>query len=331
MTCLYCHNTVDDDCQFCAECGHTISVESKLTSASHFWKNFQNEEKIDRANYVMYIQDYITKAHNQYRFKVLMPFIVTVIALIVFFVPLGSQMSIAGSIRTALENGIDFPVTERQNPEQKTTERQDLPSKIPMSVDEKLQYFINNCGSYFFTRSDIEDFNKEMSMLARNSIYAQAGRSFSDNEALNIYFSQYNWYNPIINPSDFHDSMMNRFEVVNLYLVLDYEMEMGFRKIRDVDRRFKNFILSCGNEVFDLDYLQEFDSDMTLIARSAIYAKSGQAFDSEYLAAFFSQFDWYVPVISERNFREESLNSYQRRNLDIVFTYERENGFYGTN
>lgn len=349
MKCLYCHNTMEDGYQFCAECGYALSVESKLTYTSPFWKNFQNNEKIERANYAMYVQNYITKAHNQYRLRVLVPFVAAIIASIMIFVPIpfGNQMSIADNIRNALENGILFQTigqqennhqesewqesewegSEWQESEWEETEQQKSPSKSFMSIDEKLQYFINNCGNCFFTRSDIDGFDKEMSMFARNSVYAQAGMDFSNFEKLYIYFTQYDWYNPTISPSNFRDSMMNRFEVVNLYVVLDYEMEMGFRTIRDVDRRFKNFIISCDSEVFSLDDLQDFDADMTLIARSAIYAKSGQAFDSEYLDAFFNQFDWYAPEISERNFRDDLLNSCQRKNLDIISTYERQNGF----
>lgn len=59
------------------------------------------------------------------------------------------------------------------------------------------------------------------------------------------------------------------------------------------------------------------------IARNAIYAKSGRIFESSDLSSFFSQYSWYYPRVSAKNFKESMLNDAQKHNLNVVIKYEK--------
>lgn len=95
----------------------------------------------------------------------------------------------------------------------------------------KLEYFMENCDSMYFERSDIVGFTKEECYYARNACYAQGGRKFKNKE-LQAYFEQYYWYSPTYEPSYFDendDELMNKYEKANRKLISEYEKEMGYK------------------------------------------------------------------------------------------------------
>lgn len=59
-----------------------------------------------------------------------------------------------------------------------------------------------------------------------------------------------------------------------------------------------------------------------VIARNAIYAKSGRIFQSTELHNYFSTYSWYDPHISPEEFSDSIFNSAQRHNLEVVLEYE---------
>lgn len=93
---------------------------------------------------------------------------------------------------------------------------------------DPLEEFVNYCDAQYFTRSDIETFDADMSLIARNAVYAHSGRKFQ-NERWRTYFAQYDWYFPYIEGDDFSESMFNDYQTHNLRLILDYDKEMGYR------------------------------------------------------------------------------------------------------
>lgn len=199
------------------------------------------------------------------------------------------------------------------------------------TVEERLNYFITYCDSEYFPKSAFEGFNKEASGLARNAVFAHAGRSFSDNSELQSYFSQFSWYHPSGTPSSFRSSSMNRFETVNLYRILDYETEQGYRSSQYVEtyQRLLSFINNCDSRSFSRADLSGFDADMLVLARNAVYAKSGRRFNSEYLTAYYGECTtWYNPSIAPDDFNDATmLNAYQKQNRDLVIAYEQEQGY----
>lgn len=75
---------------------------------------------------------------------------------------------------------------------------------------------------------DLEGLTKEECRIARNEIYARYGRKFDD-EGLQSYFNEKDWYTGSVEASDFSDDYLNDFEKVNRDLIVEYETQMGYR------------------------------------------------------------------------------------------------------
>lgn len=76
--------------------------------------------------------------------------------------------------------------------------------------------------------SDVEDLTAEECRIARNEIYARHGRIFQD-EALQAYFEQFDWYEGFYTAEEFDESVLNEIEISNRDLIIEYETEMGYR------------------------------------------------------------------------------------------------------
>lgn len=92
----------------------------------------------------------------------------------------------------------------------------------------RFYWFIDDCDKTYFSRSDLEGFDKDMAMLARNAIYAHEGRNFT-NATVKEFFESCAWYFGYIEPDSFQDSMLNDFEKSNKELIVAYEKEMGYK------------------------------------------------------------------------------------------------------
>ena len=196
------------------------------------------------------------------------------------------------------------------------------------STGDAYQDFINGCSDWDFQIEDFYGFDKEKYLRAINSIYAHAGRIFGDrNKELREYYEQFDWYQPRIEGSDFHEAYLNGHEVTNLYRLLEYGIRAGYRSVSEEDKQLATFINLCSSSYFDSSDLSALDSDMTFLAWNAIYAKAGWKFESDYLRAYFSQFDWYQPVYSPEEFHEGLLNDCQKFNRVILHRFDTEKNF----
>ena len=92
----------------------------------------------------------------------------------------------------------------------------------PDTPHDALRYFIENCDSIVFEEADIQDFDKDMCRYARNGIFARSGRKFNSQD-LQEYYSQFDWYEPRIEPDKFRDDMLNRIQRTNLELIQKQE------------------------------------------------------------------------------------------------------------
>lgn len=99
---------------------------------------------------------------------------------------------------------------------------------IEEPAEEENQYVLPNSDSAYLSLSDLTGLTKEECRLARNELYARHGRKFDD-EGLQEYFNEKDWYQGYIEPSDFSDSVLNEFEMANRDLIVRYEEEMGYR------------------------------------------------------------------------------------------------------
>lgn len=78
---------------------------------------------------------------------------------------------------------------------------------------------------------DIEHLTRYELQLARFEIYARHGRSFND-PSVTDYFSQYSWYQSKYGPENFDENMLSEVEKKNADLILQYEIDMGYRNCR---------------------------------------------------------------------------------------------------
>ena len=97
----------------------------------------------------------------------------------------------------------------------------------PEAVSDPLMYWIENCDKMYLSEEDLDGFDKQMCVYARNAIFAKSGRMFNSTE-LQRYFAQFDWYHPTVSPNNFSQSMFNAYQNANLNLILEYERDHGF-------------------------------------------------------------------------------------------------------
>lgn len=96
------------------------------------------------------------------------------------------------------------------------------------AAEEDVQYILPESSSRYLSMEDLEGLTKEECRIARNEIYARYGRKFDD-EGLQSYFNEKEWYTGSVEASDFSDDYLNDFEKVNRDLIVEYETQMGYR------------------------------------------------------------------------------------------------------
>lgn len=89
-------------------------------------------------------------------------------------------------------------------------------------------YVLPDSSTRYLTKADLEGLTKDECRIARNEIYARYGRKFND-EALQAYFNAKSWYKPTMEADAFKEDMLNKYEVANRDLIVEYEKEKGFR------------------------------------------------------------------------------------------------------
>lgn len=66
------------------------------------------------------------------------------------------------------------------------------------------------------------------------------------------------------------------------------------------------------------ELLWNVDNNVLWIGRNEIYARHGRKFDSVYLQNYFESCSWYEGSIESVNFREDTLNEIEKRNLELI-------------
>lgn len=89
-------------------------------------------------------------------------------------------------------------------------------------------YILENSDSQYLSRYDLEGLSKNDCILARNELYARHGRKFNSKD-IQDYFDTCSWYQGVIEPDDFQESILNDIEIANRDLIISYEKEMGYR------------------------------------------------------------------------------------------------------
>lgn len=107
-------------------------------------------------------------------------------------------------------------------------EKTEKKSKKEKSKKNSDGYIIPGINTGYITDADLEGFSKTELRLARNEVYARHGRSFED-DTLRQYFNACNWYDPILDPDEFDESVFNEYEKENINTIVRYEIEHGYR------------------------------------------------------------------------------------------------------
>lgn len=90
------------------------------------------------------------------------------------------------------------------------------------------EYVLHDSNLRYLSKEELECLTEYELKIARNEIYARHGRIFADESLMN-YFSQFDWYEPTIDPDEFEESMLNEYEIANRDLIVQYEKEQGYR------------------------------------------------------------------------------------------------------
>ena len=95
--------------------------------------------------------------------------------------------------------------------------------------DESYWYYLLPQSHYaYISEDDLSYFNKNDCLLARNEIYARYGRKFKD-DTIQAYFNSMPWYIGTIEPEEFDEKMLNKYEIKNIETIIEYEIKMGYR------------------------------------------------------------------------------------------------------
>ena len=78
--------------------------------------------------------------------------------------------------------------------------------------------------SQYITDDDLYDLSESECKIARNEIYARHGRKFND-ASLQEYFDSKDWYEGTIEPEEFDESVLNKYEKKNVKTIAKYETE----------------------------------------------------------------------------------------------------------
>ena len=110
-------------------------------------------------------------------------------------------------------------VTEPSTTIQNTTEPESIDDG---SSDADDDYILPDSGTRKLTNSDLEGLDANELELARNEIYARAGRRFNT-DYIQDYFDDKWWYVGTIEPEDFTEDMLNDVEKYNVNFIRNYE------------------------------------------------------------------------------------------------------------
>ena len=90
------------------------------------------------------------------------------------------------------------------------------------SSDADDDYILPDSGTRKLTNSDLAGLDADELELARNEIYARAGRRFNT-DYIQDYFDDKWWYVGTIEPEDFTEDMLNDVEKYNVNFIRNYE------------------------------------------------------------------------------------------------------------
>lgn len=222
MKCKRCGKELAVSAKFCTNCGMEVvqdrdrilledeeNVKTELSDSS----NITSNENMKTSK----IENLKEKWNDKY----------TIVVIIGIMIIAAFGGFIFKNVRSQNEevNENDYTYNEVYNDEEET-EEDELEDEF--ESQETQEYILPDSSSSYLTKSDLMGLSAEECRLARNEIYARHGRMFED-ESLQKYFENFDWYYPTIQPDDFNESMLNDYEIFNRDLIVEYETEQGYR------------------------------------------------------------------------------------------------------
>ncbi len=95
----------------------------------------------------------------------------------------------------------------------------------PQWEEEESDYIIPDSDSRELTELDLRFLSADELRLARNEIYARHGRKFKSQE-LQDYFDSKPWYYGTIEPNEWSEKLLNKYETYNVNFIADYEKNL---------------------------------------------------------------------------------------------------------
>ena len=222
MKCKRCGKELAVSAKFCTNCGMEVvqdrdrilledeeNVKTELSDSS----NITSNENMKTSK----IENLKEKWNDKY----------TIVVIIGIMIIAAFGGFIFKNVRSQNEevNENDYTYNEVYNDEEET-EEDELEDEF--ESQETQEYILPDSSSSYLTKSDLMGLSAEECRLARNEIYARHGRMFED-ESLQKYFENFDWYYHTIQPDDFDESMLNDYEIFNRDLIVEYETEQGYR------------------------------------------------------------------------------------------------------
>ena len=216
MKCLKCGQEMPEGAKFCVRCGAPVAEPSQ---------DYRYEAPVQRRSRWKPIYTILIILAAVFVFVLMIGFASIIIVLTVKDKPLTVE-----SYVQQIEEYLESQEKEEEEPAIDIYEG----DEYVYEQDEPDRYYGDGyilpfSDSMYYSKSDLYGLSKWECKLARNEIYARHGRRFND-DSLQTYFSQFDWYSPRIDPDDFKESMLNKYEIKNRDLIVAYEKEMGYSK-----------------------------------------------------------------------------------------------------
>ena len=111
------------------------------------------------------------------------------------------------------------PEKQTEKITEKQTEAAEDPTKQPQTQAQSGSYILPQSSERLLTDSDVDGMSYEELQMAINEIYARHGRKFSSQSVQN-YFDGQSWYQGMVEPDDFSDSVFSQIEGQNVLFLL---------------------------------------------------------------------------------------------------------------
>lgn len=166
--------------------------------------------------------------------------------------------------------------------------------------------------STVLTRARLGQPKLEEVRIMRAEIEAIHGKRFKEDPWLQKFFEERYWYHPT---AQYNPSKLSHAERQNIALLSAIEKQLRSIKLApgDMGRYQKQLINRSNLEGLSLYELR--------LLRNEIYARRGYQFKTQWISEYFQGESWYQ---QNPKFKEAQLNSFERRNRDLIVNYENE-------